>query len=317
MGEALTTIWNTIIYFPILNLLVALYHLFGNNLILAVTVIAIVVRLILIPTTRQQTDMSKKMKLMKPRLAEIQKKYGNNQEKLAKEQMKLYKEVGYNPLGCIASFLPLLVVLLVVVQVIRVVTSGEITGIYPFIQNWVAGEGQTVVIQTSIWGLDLAKSFKSFITDCNCIPDVPVIKGILVYIMGPFKVAASVPYFLLAIAVGVVQYISSKLMTYIQQGDEEEKLPKKKLQDMSQEEAQMGMMKYMNLALSVMTTFISLDYAAVLTIYWLVQSLMLLVQYFIIERTKTIQFFKKAFNFSKLTKNERERNIDDSRKSSK
>jgi len=317
MGEALTTIWNTIIYYPILNILVALYHLLGNNLILAISVIAIVVRLILIPTTRQQTEMSKKMKILKPKLAELQKKYGNNQEKLAKEQMRLYKEVGYNPLGCITSFLPLFVILLVVMQVIRVVTANEMTGIYPFVQNWVAGEGQTVVIQTSIWGLDLARSFKSFIVDCNCIPEVPVIKSILVYIMGPFKVTASIPYFVLAIAVGVVQYISSSLISYIQQGDDAAKLAKKKLSEMTQEEAQVGFMKYMNVVLSFMTAFIALDYAAVLTIYWLVQSIMLLVQYFIIDRKKTADFFLNAFNFSKFFKNERERNTDESRRDSK
>jgi len=296
MGDILSTIWNTVIYYPILNLLVALYHLFGDNLVLAVSVIAIIVRLALIPTTRQQTEMSKKMKLMKPKLAELQKKYGKNQERYAKEQMRLYKEVGYNPLGCIFSFLPMFVVLLVVVQVIRIITSDEIVGIYPFIKDWVAGAGNEVVIQTSVWGLDLAKSFKSFFTDCNCIPDVPLIKGLLVYFIGPFKVAESVVYYVLAILVGIIQFISTNLISFIQQGGEtnegKNKKDKKKLQDMSPEEAQMGMMKYMNLGLSVMTIVISLDYAAVLTIYWLAQSIMLIVQYFIIEPKKTAEFFK-------------------------
>ena len=87
-----TTIWNAVLYYPILNLMVALYHLFGDNLGLAIVAIAIIFRIILIPFTKSQTDMSKKMASMKPQLDILQKKYANNKEKLAQEQMKLYKK---------------------------------------------------------------------------------------------------------------------------------------------------------------------------------------------------------------------------------
>ena len=41
------------------------------------------------------------MQEMSPKIQEIQKKYGRNQQKLQQEMMKLYKEAGVNPLGCL------------------------------------------------------------------------------------------------------------------------------------------------------------------------------------------------------------------------
>jgi YidC/Oxa1 family membrane protein insertase len=38
---------------------------------------------------------------MQPKMQELQKKYGKNQQKLQQEMMKLYKEAGVNPLGCL------------------------------------------------------------------------------------------------------------------------------------------------------------------------------------------------------------------------
>jgi YidC/Oxa1 family membrane protein insertase len=42
---------------------------------------------------------------LQPLLAELQNKYKNNRDKLAEEQMKLYKEHGVNPLGCLVPTL--------------------------------------------------------------------------------------------------------------------------------------------------------------------------------------------------------------------
>jgi YidC/Oxa1 family membrane protein insertase len=41
------------------------------------------------------------MQEMQPKIQELQKKYGKNQQKLQQEMMKLYKEAGVNPLGCL------------------------------------------------------------------------------------------------------------------------------------------------------------------------------------------------------------------------
>jgi YidC/Oxa1 family membrane protein insertase len=94
-------LWSTIIFEPVLNSLIALSTLIGNNFGLAIIILTVVVRLILYPLTVRQTRSTKAMQTLQPQIQELQKKYGRNQQKLQQEMMRLYKEAGINPLGCI------------------------------------------------------------------------------------------------------------------------------------------------------------------------------------------------------------------------
>jgi YidC/Oxa1 family membrane protein insertase len=94
-------IWNTIILEPVLNSLIALTNVLGGSFGLAIIVLTVVVRLALFPLTVRQTQSTKAMQTLQPKIQELQKKYGKNQQKLQQEMMKLYKEAGINPLGCL------------------------------------------------------------------------------------------------------------------------------------------------------------------------------------------------------------------------
>ncbi|KKP64515.1 MAG: Membrane protein insertase YidC 2, partial [candidate division WS6 bacterium GW2011_GWE1_34_7] len=91
-----TTIWNTIFFYPLLNVMTLFYHFLGDNLGWAILGVAVVARIFMIPLVKRQTEMTKKMANLKPELEKLNKKYANNKEKLTQEQMKLYKKVGYN-----------------------------------------------------------------------------------------------------------------------------------------------------------------------------------------------------------------------------
>ena len=131
----LTNIWNTIFYLPLLNLMILLYHFTGDSLGWSILGIALIARILMIPLVKRQTDMTKKMSQMKPELEKLNKKYANNKEKLAQEQMKLYKKVGYNPLGCIGTFIPQIGILSALIGVIRHVTDSDLDGIYSFVRD--------------------------------------------------------------------------------------------------------------------------------------------------------------------------------------
>lgn len=98
-------LWNTIIFQPLLNLLLFLYALIGRNFGLSVIVFTVLVRIVTLPITAQQMRSAKASQDMQPKLAELQQKYKNDKEKLAQEQMKLYKESGVSPLGCLVPTL--------------------------------------------------------------------------------------------------------------------------------------------------------------------------------------------------------------------
>ncbi|HFB07013.1 MAG TPA: YidC/Oxa1 family membrane protein insertase, partial [Chloroflexi bacterium] len=94
-------VWHLIIANPILNVLIVLSHVLFGQFGLAIIALTIIVRLASWPLTRRQLKSSKAMQDMQPKLQELQKKYAKNKPKLQQEMMKLYKEAGINPLGCL------------------------------------------------------------------------------------------------------------------------------------------------------------------------------------------------------------------------
>ncbi len=98
--------WNLLILNPMVNLLLLFYRFLGHQTVLAITALTLVVRLALLPMTLKQQQAARRMQELQPELAKLQKKYANDKEALAREQMKLYREAGMNPLG---GCLPLLI----------------------------------------------------------------------------------------------------------------------------------------------------------------------------------------------------------------
>jgi len=98
--------WDIIAIQPMTNILIVLSHFLFNSSGLAIIAITIVVNLIILPLTLKQVKSSKAMQDIQPKLLELQKKYAKDKQKFAQEQMKLYKEAGMSPAGCL---LPMLV----------------------------------------------------------------------------------------------------------------------------------------------------------------------------------------------------------------
>jgi YidC/Oxa1 family membrane protein insertase len=95
----LGTIWREGLLRPMLNVLLFLYAYLGRSFIVAITLFTILLRLITSPLQIKQIRSSRKMAQVQPRMAELQKKYSGDKERLVVEQQKLYKEAGVNPMG--------------------------------------------------------------------------------------------------------------------------------------------------------------------------------------------------------------------------
>jgi YidC/Oxa1 family membrane protein insertase len=96
--------WNTFILEPAINALIFIYDLLGQNFGLAIIVFTALVRLITLPLTYQQMRSSMVMADIQKsdRYKKMQEKYKNDKQKMSEEQMKLFREVGYNPFsGCL------------------------------------------------------------------------------------------------------------------------------------------------------------------------------------------------------------------------
>lgn len=83
-----------------------LYNLTGNYGV-AVILFALVVKLITLPFQLKSKKSMMRVSRLTPKLKELEKKYGNDQQRYQQEMAKLYKEEGASPMsGCLWSLLP-------------------------------------------------------------------------------------------------------------------------------------------------------------------------------------------------------------------
>lgn len=192
----LVSFFNTILYQPLLNLLILIYLYFpGHDFGLAVILLTLIIRVILHPFSKKAIVSQRALTLLQPKIKEIQQKYKSDKTQQTKAIMQLYKQEKISPMsGC----LPILLQLPILIALYRVFLRGftpETLGgsLYSFVPN----PGQFT--PTFLGILNLAK------------PNLP-----------------------LAILAGALQFVQSKLSTKIQRDGK--KADKKDLSSMMQKQ---------------------------------------------------------------------------------
>ena len=103
-------IWNPLLA-ALEGGLVALAELTGSGAI-AIILFTIALKLLLAPLSLMQTRSMKAMQAIQPELNALRKKHGKDRERMAQEQMRLYKEHGVNPAAGCLPMLPMMIVLI-------------------------------------------------------------------------------------------------------------------------------------------------------------------------------------------------------------
>lgn len=131
------TIYNTILYQPLFNLLVYFYNIVpGHDMGLAIILLSIFIKLVLWPLFAQSIRAQRAMQAIQPKLDGLKEKYKNNKEKLGPAIMELYKTEKINPLSSCFPLLIQMPFLIAVYEVFRKGLSGRSMDlIYSFIYN--------------------------------------------------------------------------------------------------------------------------------------------------------------------------------------
>jgi YidC/Oxa1 family membrane protein insertase len=113
-------IWNLFIS-VFVNVLIWIYDVVGNNFGLAIILFTILIRIVTWPLNAQQMKGAAAMQEMQndKEWQAIQKKYAKDKEKLAQEQMRIYRERGINPFG---SCLPTLIQFPIIIALYQSIT---------------------------------------------------------------------------------------------------------------------------------------------------------------------------------------------------
>ncbi len=238
--------WDTYIIIPMTNILLWIYESIGLNFGIAIILFTILVKGITWPLTAQQLKGTQGMQeLQKDKeWLNIQKKYKNDKEKLAQEQMRIYKERGINPFGsCLPTLIQFPVIIGLYQTIIRSLAATPLSllnmsrGLYPFLDV-----SKIIPLNSHFLWMDLGR------------PESLNVFG--------FALPS------LAVIVVITSYIQSKLMT-----------PPSNPGDQS---AAMGNM--MSIYMPFLMGYFAMTFASGLALYFIVSNLLGIAQYAMMGR---------------------------------
>jgi YidC/Oxa1 family membrane protein insertase len=108
------------------NVLIWIYDVVGNNFGLAIILFTILIRIVTWPLNAQQMKGAAAMQELQndKDWQAIQKKYAKDKEKLAQEQMRVYREKGINPFGsCLPTLIQFPIIIALYQSIIRALAS--------------------------------------------------------------------------------------------------------------------------------------------------------------------------------------------------
>ena len=149
-------IFRLILIGPMINLLVVLNNVLFGSFGLAIIAFTILVRLVTFPLTLRQLHQTKSMQTIQPRVQEINKKYSDPKRR-QEEMMKIYREAGVNPIGCLGPMLlqmPILFALFIAVRRTLPESPEALELLHNYLYDWSYIQN-AVPMQDHFLGLDL------------------------------------------------------------------------------------------------------------------------------------------------------------------
>ncbi len=157
--EFLGILWNELITKPMTNSLLGLYVLLGANLGIAIIAFTVIVRALTYPLVVRQLRQMKRMQTLQPRIKEINEKYKSNPQLRGQEVMKVYKETGVNPVGCLGPLviqMPIFIGLFWAINGVLPFTPENLAGLSSKLYSWLPLLDSVVPVNRGFLGMDLA-----------------------------------------------------------------------------------------------------------------------------------------------------------------
>ena len=156
--ELIGDLWDLVINRPMINSLVLLYWVCFSNFGLSIIVFTFATRLLMVPLTMRQVRMTKAMGELAPRVQEITAKYKDDPQRRSQETMKLYRESGVNPIGCLGPLvlqMPIFIGLFWALRATLASTPEGLADLSSKIYPWLPGIGESIPIDPYFLGLNL------------------------------------------------------------------------------------------------------------------------------------------------------------------
>ena len=259
--------WDSIIIKPFINALLFIYDIIGGNFGWAIILFTILIKGITYPLTARQIQSSKRLQELQedPEYKDIQKKYKNDKDKLAQEQMRIYKERGISPFSsCLPTLIQLPVIIGLYQSIIQTMGNAPIqmlnlvSKISPWLYNFfsfIPGLKEPITLiplNSQFFWMDIGRPERVFIPGISF--GIPV----------------------LAIFVVVTSYFQTKLIAPPNQDD------------------QSGQMSgVMNIYMPLLMGWFAYSFASGLALYFVTSNIIGIVQYALLGKLNFSNIFPK------------------------
>lgn len=224
------------------NVLIWIYDVVGNNFGIAIILFTILIRIVTWPLNAQQMKGAAAMQALQndKEWQAIQKKYAKDREKLAQEQMRIYRERKINPFS---SCLPMLI---------------QLPIIFALYQSIIRSLGSTP--------LDLLKLSRSLYSFLNVSDLIPLNSKFLWMDLGrPESIAIfGFAFPTLALIVAISTYIQSKLTIPVSPNPNDQGA---------------AMSKMMSIYMPLLLGYFALTFPSGLSVYFITSNILGIVQY--------------------------------------
>ena len=152
MIELILELYNSILYQPIYNLVIVLYNYSpGPNLGWAMVMLALIVRLILLPFTLKGYQTDKLLEEAAQKIQEVEDNFNLSSKERRQKITEILKSKGINPISEIYSLFGQLIFLAVLYQVVQQgITPDGFSQLYSFVTH------PSESINTVFFGIDIA-----------------------------------------------------------------------------------------------------------------------------------------------------------------
>ncbi len=176
--------WDALFINPLINSLIFLDRLVLGQFGLAILLFTLLLRVATLPFTLRQLHSTRAMQTLQPRMQEIQKKY-KDPKRRQEETMKLYREGGINPLGCIFPMAIQMVVFIALYRALVHLVGGSpesLIGLAERVYPWSFLTQSVPLDQHFLW-LNLGRADSTFA--------LPLLVGISTYVQQKLSVTPS------------------------------------------------------------------------------------------------------------------------------
>lgn len=173
-----------------INSLVLLYSYLFLNFGLAIIAFTILVRAVLIPLSIKQSRSMKMMSAVQPRLKELQERHKNDRQRLSQETLKVYREHGVNPIGCLGPLviqMPVWIGLFWAINRTVPARPENLVDLSKFLYPWLPRVSEVIPLNSSfLWIQDLGRP------DPLAVPILPILVGVSMFLMQKMTTMPSV-----------------------------------------------------------------------------------------------------------------------------